>query len=189
MYACLHAVHNHVSSCVSWHPHISWISIGLMYLMGWCISYSAYVSQLMLHILCMSPCVLQSYQYQCTYSTVQYSVYTIGTSYRSSYPYTACMGIVVSHYLCEYLLMTSRDPQISIDPQIYRSRVYHSDGMYHMSRSSCYTYCVWFHVYYRHTSISVRTVLYAQCSHQRYFIPQLIATHCVYGLCGISLSL
>ena len=57
------------------------------------------------------------------------------------------MGCVVSHYLCEYLLMSSHDPQIFIDPYIHRSHVsgvYHSDGMYrilHPLRNS-YAVCM-----------------------------------------------
>ena len=80
--------------------------------------------------------------------TVLYArVVTSGTSYRSSYPHTVCMGCVVSHYLCEYLLMSSHDPQIFIDPYIHRSHVsgvYHSDGMYrilHPLRNS-YAVCM-----------------------------------------------
>ena len=98
--------------------------------------------------MCTTGILVLVYVQYCTHSVV-----TSGTSYRSSYPHTVCMGCVVSHYLCEYLLMSSHDPQIFIDPYIYRSHVsgvYHSDGMYrilHPLRNS-YAVCMVERMYY-----------------------------------------
>ena len=52
---------------------------------------------------------------------------------------------VASHYLCEFLLMASRDPQIFIDPYIYRSHVsgvYHGDGMHRILHPLRISYAV-----------------------------------------------